>query len=314
MRIFVAGATGALGRPVVRRLTEVGHEVTGMTRSPEKRRLLEGLGARPVVADALNAAAAQRAVGEARPDAVLNLLTALPSAGPTRARQLRATNEVLQRGTANLIRGARAGGARRMVAESFIGIYGFGTGEVVTEGAPLPRPDPNTGVGAGRAAMRSLEGQVLGAEGIEGIVLRYGAFYGPGVGTTEAWVERLRRRKLPLPGGGPGIVSWIHIEDAAAATVAALERGRPGEVYNVVDDQPAALGEVVGSLAAAIGAPPPRSIPVWVARLLAPYAAAYTTRTNLRVSNEKAKRELEWAPVFPTYREGLKQVAAAYRP
>jgi hypothetical protein len=152
-----------------------------MTRSPEKRTLLEGLGARPVVADALDAAAAQRAVGEARPDAVLNLLTALPPAGPTRAREFRATNEVLQRGTANLIRGARAAGARRMVAESFIGNYGFGTGEVVTEGAPLPRPDPSTGVGAGRAAMHSLEEQVLGAEGIEGIVLRYGAFYGPGV-------------------------------------------------------------------------------------------------------------------------------------
>jgi 2-alkyl-3-oxoalkanoate reductase len=310
VKVFVAGATGDLGRPVVRLLVEAGYEVWGMTRTPGKRGLLVDLGARPVVADALDPGAMERALAEARPEAVLHLLTALPRTGPLRARDLRATNELRQRGTANLVRAALAAGARRLVAESVIGVYGLASEEVVTEDSPLPHPDPHSGLGAAIAAMRSLEEQVLGADGLEGIVLRYGLVYGPDVGSTESAIERLRNGRLPVPGGGPGLGSWIHVEDAATATVAALERGEAGGVYNIVDDEPTSLGTLLATIAEAVGARPPRPVPVWLGRLLAPYATTLATRAHLRVSNERAKRELGWAPRFPTIREGMDQLSS----
>ncbi len=311
MRVFVAGATGALGRPLVRRLVEAGYQVSGLTRTPGKRGLLEALGVRPVVADALDPAATEAAVREAGPEAVVHLLSALPAAGPLRARDLRATNALRERGTAILLRAARAAGSRRFVAASFVGVHGLGSGEVLSEEAPLGPSDARAGVGAAAAALRSLEEQVLGAPGIEGIVLRFGSLYGPGVGSTEAMVARLRRGRLRLPAGGPGTLPWIHAGDAAAATVRAIERGRPGEVYAVVDDEPATLGAFAAALAEAIGAPAPRPIPPWLAGIVAPLATAYAVRARLRVSNAKAKRELGWAPAFPTHRDGLEDVATA---
>jgi 2-alkyl-3-oxoalkanoate reductase len=308
MRVLVAGAAGALGRPLVRGLVEAGHEVIGTTRSPHRRSLVERLGGQGLVLDALDCAAVVAAVAQARPDAVVHALTALPPAGPVRPSELEATNRLRLEGTANLVAAAQQARVGRLVAESFIGVYGLGTGELLTEESPLP--DPGSRAATATAALRSLEQQVLG---VGGIVLRYGFFYGAGVGSTEAAVQRLRRRRLPLPGGGAGVGSWIHIHDAAAATIAALERAEAGMTYNVVDDESVSFGEYFRELAGLLGAPPPRQLPVWLARLLAPYVTAIAVDARLRVANHKLRRGLGWEPAYPTYREGLKEVAEAYR-
>jgi len=308
MRVLVAGATGALGRPLVRGLVEAGHEVIGTTRSPHRRSLVERLGGQGVVMDALDRVAVAAAVAQARPDAVIHALTALPPAGPVRLRQLEATNRLRLQGTANLVAAAQQARVGRLIAESFIGVYGLGTGELLTEESPLPESGGRAATAI--AALRSLEEQVLG---VGGIVLRYGFFYGAGVASTQAVVERLRRRRLPLPGGGSGVGAWIHIQDAAAATIAVLEHAEAGVTYNVVDDEPASFGEYFGELAGLLGAPPPRRVPVWLARLLAPYATAIAVDARLRVANGKLRRDLGWEPAYRTCRAGLKEVAEAYR-
>ncbi len=209
----------------------------------------------------------------AAPDAVVHVLTALPKTGPRRRSHLEATNALRTRGTANLIQAAVAGGARRLMAESNTLGYGHGGQEVVDEARPLMEQAPLRSFQDGLDTIRSLEEQVLQASRsgqIEGIALRYGLFYGPGAGT-DYMLRMLRRRLLPLPGGGGGVASWIHVEDAASATVAALEKGRPGQAYNVVDDEPVSFRDFFTELARMGAAPPPRSIPVWVARLAAPY-------------------------------------------
>ena len=312
MRVFVAGATGALGVPLVRRLVASGHEVTGLTRSGAKAALVRDLGATPAVADALDAATLGAAVAESAPDAVVHALTALPKRGPLRISELAATDRVRTRGTANLIEAAVAAGARRLVGESVALVYGD-TGEAVaTEARPARAPHP--ALQSSMDAVTSLEDQVLKASRagrIEGVVLRYGIFYGPGVASTDFMLRTLRRRMFPLLGGGRSVVSWIHVDDAAGATAAALTRGQPGEVYNVVDDEPATLRDFVTELTRAVGAPAPFSVPAWVARLLGPLPATLAT-IRLRVSNEKAKQELGWAPVYPTYREGMRTLAIPF--
>jgi nucleoside-diphosphate-sugar epimerase len=306
VKVFVAGATGALGVPVVRQLVEKGHQVTALTRSASKVELLRELGATPAVADVFDEGALKAAVSEAAPDGVVHALTALPKNGPVRASHLQGTNRIRRIGTANLISAASAAGARRFVGESIVLVYGHTGDRVATEGDPIARPAPGDASQEVLAAVLSLEDQILeatAAGSIEGVVLRYGLFYGPTAGSTE-YILRLLRRGVPmLPADGRGVSSWIHLEDAASATVAALERGRRGEVYNVVDDEPVALRDLTSGMAEAIGAKPPRRLPMWLARLGAPMLAAGAD-VQLRASNEKAKRELDWTLIYPTYREG----------
>jgi 2-alkyl-3-oxoalkanoate reductase len=306
MRVFVAGATGALGAPLVRTLVAARHEVVGLTRSAAKTEFLRTLGARAAVADALDAAALRAAVVESKPDAVVHALTALPPRGPLRVSDLEPTNRVRIQGTANLIAASVDAGARRLVAESVALVYGD-TGEATaTEASAIGAP--HRALNAGIDAIRSLEDQVLVASRagrLEGIVLRFGLFYGPGVASTEFMIRLLRRRMFPLFGGGRAVASWIHVDDAATATLATLERGRPGEIYNIVDDEPTTLRDYVTDLARVLGSPRPLSVPAWVARLLGPLPGTMAT-ARLRVSNEKAKRDLGWTPAYPTHREGLR--------
>lgn len=314
MRVLVAGATGALGMPVTGALLAAGHQVTGLTRSPHKREALRGLGATVVVADALDAQALDRAVAAARPEVVVHALTALPNDGPVRRGQFHQTNLLRTVGTRNLLAASIRAGARRLVAESMVFAYGFGDLGTLPLTEQHPQEPVHPAVAAVVAPVRSLERQVLEASAssrIEGIVLRYGLFYGPDAGTTQAMARLLRRRMFPLLAGGHGIGSWIHTDDAASATVAALERGQPGAVYNVVDDQPAELGDFAREFARDLGAPAPISIPSWLSRIVMPFATRQLG-ARLPISNARIKQELGWQPTHPTYREGLRDLVTGW--
>ena len=309
MRIFVAGATGALGRRLVPRLVAGGHQVTGMTRSPGKAGWLRAAGAEPVVADALDRDGVLRVVAAARPEVVVHQLTDL--AAMTNFRRFdagfAATNRLRTEGTDHLLAAARAAGARRLVAQSFAG-WPFARvgGPVKTEDDPLD-PDPPAELRRTLDAIRHLEAAVAQAEGIEGLVLRYGGFYGPGTSAGEGGyvLEDLRRRRFPIVGAGTGVWSFVHIDDAAAATVAAVERGAPG-IYQIVDDDPAPVAEWLPVLAEAAGARPPRRVPVWAARLLAGEHGVVLMTEVRGASNAKAKRELGWRPTWPSWRQGFR--------
>jgi nucleoside-diphosphate-sugar epimerase len=308
MRVLVAGATGAIGMPLVRALRAGGHEVLGLGRTPASGERLRALGAEPVIADAMDLDGLLAGVRGLHVDAVVHELTALKKIAMRHA-DMAATDALRQQGTANLLAAARETGARRFVTQSFLAGYGFfdhGT-HVLTEEDTFAPPahdafEPHV------AAMRSAERQTFAAEGIEGIVLRYGGFYGPGAGT-EAMVRMLRGRRLPVPRGGGGTISWVYIEDAAAATVAALERGRAGQAYNIVDELPVSWGDFLAALAEAFDAPPPLAVPGWMLRVM-PFAYTIFT-SDIRLSNAKAKRELGWSPSAPTYRDGIARTAAA---
>ena len=309
MRIFVAGATGALGRRLVPLLVRGGHQVTGMTRTAGKAAGLRAAGAEPVVADALDRDAVLRAVVAAHPEVVVHELTAL--AGMTDFRRLdegfALTNRLRTEGTDHLLAAARAAGSRRFVAQSFAG-WPFARvgGPVKTEDEPLD-PDPPAQLRRTLDAIRHLEAAVVGAEGIEGVVLRYGGFYGPGTSAGEGgfMLEDLRRRRFPLVGAGTGVWSFVHIDDAATATVAAVERGAPG-IYQIVDDDPAPVSEWLPALAAAIGARPPRRVPAWVARLAGGTHGVVLMTEARGASNAKARRELGWRPAWPSWRQGFR--------
>jgi nucleoside-diphosphate-sugar epimerase len=310
MKVFVAGATGALGKQLIPQLIAHGHEVTGMTRSESKRDLLAGLGATPVVADALDPDAVGQAVSEAAPDAIVHQLTALSDLSNFRNidRAFAATNRLRREGTDHLLSAARAVSARRFVAQSFGGWpYAREGGPVKTEEDPLD-PDPVKTISETLGAIRYLENAVLNAAPIEGIALRYGGFYGPGTSIgldpVGEQVEAVQKRRFPVVGSGDGVLSLIHIEDAATATVAALETGRPG-VYNVVDDEPAPAREWLPALAEAVGAKAPRRVPRWVGRLLAGEAMTAMMTEARGASNAKAKRELGWRPRYSSWREGF---------
>jgi 2-alkyl-3-oxoalkanoate reductase len=309
MKVFVAGATGAIGRQLVPMLVKAGHDVVGMTRTPAKRGLLADMGARPVVADALDPEAVGRAVREAEPEVIVHQLTAIPSSLNMRNidREFALTNRLRTEGTEHLLSAARAAGARRFVAQSIAAYLVRSGGLVKTEQDPLD-PDPPASYRATLDAIRHLERAVTGADRVEGLVLRYGFFYGPGTGlATEppgAMAEMIRRRLFPIVGGGTGVWSLVHIEDAAAATVDAVERGAPG-VYHVVDDEPAPIAEWLPAFAAAVGAKPPWRLPRWLGRLAAGEAVV-TMMTEARgASNAKAKRELGWRPRYPSWRQGF---------
>lgn len=310
MKVFVAGATGALGRRLVPMLVEAGHEVTGMTRTPGKTELLRRLGATPVVANALDAGEVSRAVGDSAPDVVVHQLTALSGSLDPRHfdRDFAATNRLRTEGTDHLLAAARAAGVRRFVAQGFAGWPAARIGgPVKTEDAPLD-DDPPAPFRRTLAALRHLEDAVTGAEWTEGLVLRYGGFYGPGTSLAldpvGDQVEGVRDRKFPLVGDGAGVWSFIHVDDAAAATVAALERGGRG-VYNVVDDDPAPVRDWLPALADAVGAPPPRRMPRWLARILAGEAVTVMMTEVRGASNQKAKRALGWQPSYESWRRGF---------
>jgi len=303
MKVLLAGASGAIGIPITRQLTAHGHQVLGLTRDRGGAGRLEALGARPVVADALDHDGLLRAVAGLSADAVIHELTALRKP-PLRHRGMALTNRLRTEGTASLLAAAEVLGARRFLTQSIVLGYGYRDhgDHVLTEHDPFgwpagDRTDPHV------AAMRSTEQQAFSAP--EGIALRYGLLYG---GDAARMRALLARRGLPVARGG--VLGWVHHEDAAAATVAALERGRPGQAYNVVDDLPATWEEVYTAIAAAFGAPPPRRLPRWLFRLAAPYVASFAIDTSMRVSNAKAKRELGWRPAFRTYRDGIGAAAS----
>jgi nucleoside-diphosphate-sugar epimerase len=308
MRIFVAGATGVVGARLVPALVKAGHQITGMTRSPRRGEDLRAAGAEAAIADALDREAVIAAVVAARPEAVLHELTAIPPvANPSRLDQdFAETNRLRTEGTDHLVAAARAAGASRLVAQSFAGWpYVREGGPVKSEGDPLD-PHPPKPARETLEAIRHLEAAVTEAEGLEGVVLRYGTIYGPGtsLGATGEHTELIRRRRFPIVGGGKGVWSFVHVDDVASATVAAVERAEPG-IYNVCDDDPAAVRDWLPALAEAIGAKRPRRVPAWMARRpLGEFGFAWMT--NVRgASNEKLRRELDWRPRWSSWRQGF---------
>jgi 2-alkyl-3-oxoalkanoate reductase len=306
MRIFIAGASGAIGARLVPMLVQRGHEVTGTTRTPAKAAALDAAGATAVVVDALDREAVMAAVSAARPEVVVHQLTAIAPKLDLRHidRALAATNRLRTEGTDHLLAAARAAGARRLVWQSFASWpYAREGGPVKDEGDPLD-PDPPAKLRDALGAIRHLEGAVLTADGLEGVVLRYGGFYGPGTGFGEI-ADEVRRRRIPVVGEGTGVWSFIHIDDAASATVAAIEGTATG-LFNVVDDEPAPVATWLPDLAAALGAPPPREVPVWLARLLiGEHGVAFMTQIR-GASNAKARFELGWRPAVASWRQGFR--------
>ena len=309
MRIFLAGATGAIGRQLLPRLVERGHEVIGMTRRESKQELIRELGGQPVVADALDPESVSQAIAHAEPEVIVHQLTAIPHALDMRhfARDFAQTNRLRTEGTDHLLAAGRAVGVRRFVAQSNTNLYARAGGPVKAEEDALDVSPPDQ-LRAAVEAMFHLEKAVMGAGWTEGVVLRYGAFYGPGtnisLGPEDEFVKAIRKRQVPLVGKAGGVWSFVHIEDAAEATANAVE-GLGRGVYNVVDDEPAAVAEWLPAVAAAVGAPAPRRVPRWLGRL---FAGEFATMmmTELRgASNAKAKRELAWAPRHASWREGF---------
>ena len=310
MRVFVAGATGALGRQLVPELVAGGHEVVGMTRTAAKQEALRAMGARPVVADALDPDAVARVVAEAEPEVIVHQLTALSGRLDLRRpdRFFAMTNRLRTEGTDYLLAAGRAVGVRRFVAQSYAGWPFARTGGPVKDETDPLDPDPPRALRTTLAAIRHLEEAVTGIGWGEGLVLRYGGFYGPGTSLSlepgAAMVKPVRRRQFPLIGDGGGVWSFVHIEDAAAATAAAVERGRAG-IYQLVDDEPAPVREWLPALTEALGAKPPRRVPRWLGRLLAGEAATVMMTEIRGASNAKAKRELGWTLRYPSWRLGF---------
>jgi nucleoside-diphosphate-sugar epimerase len=305
MRVFVAGAAGAVGQQLLPQLAAGGHQVTASTRNPAKAEGLRALGAEAVVVDGLDAVAVGQAVARAEPEAVIHQMTALAGDFDLRRfdRTFAVTNKLRTAGTDHLLAAAAAAGARRFIAQSFTGWTNPREGgPVKTEEDPLD-PTPTHMQRESLAAIAYLERTVTSADQLEGIALRYGSFYGPGA--SDALVELIRKRKFPVIGSGAGIWSWLHISDAAAAAVCALERGAPG-VYNVVDDEPAPVAEWLPFLARVIGAKPPYRVPRWIGRLAAGETGV-SMMTQIRgSSNAKAKWELGWLPAWPSWRQGFR--------
>ncbi|HEX5945413.1 MAG TPA: NAD(P)-dependent oxidoreductase [Acidimicrobiales bacterium] len=307
MRVFVAGATGAMGKQLVPRLVSAGHEVTGMTSKEANRGLVAELGATPVVADALEPDQVADAVGRANPEVIVHQLTAIGAIDLRHMdRSFARTNRLRTEGTDHLLSAGRAVGVKRFVAQSAIyGFYARTGGAVKTEEDPLD-PDPPRAMRETLAAVQHLEEAVLGAGWTDGIVLRYGAFYGPHTSMTAGseQFEMIKKRKFPLVGNGGGVWSFIHIADAAAATVAAVDRGTPG-LYNIVDDDPAPVSEWLPALAQTLGARKPMHVPRFVGRLAAGEVGALFMTEIRGASNAKARRDLGWQPDHPSWRQGF---------
>lgn len=306
MRVFVAGATGAIGKQLVPRLVAAGHEVYGMTRSESKQGMLSQLGAVPVVADALDPDQVAEAVGKAMPDVIVHQLTAIGLLDMRHFdRSFAPTNRLRTESTDYLLSAGQAVGVRRVVAQSYFAAYAREGGPVKSEEDPLDR-SPTRQMRGTMAAIRHLEEAVLGARWTEGIVLRYGAFYGPGTSMAPGaqQVELVRQRRFPLVGDGGGVWSYIQVADAAEATVAAIEHGRRG-VYNVVDDDPAPVAEWLPALARELGAKTPMRVPRFMGRLFAGETGVMMMTELRGASNAKAKRDLAWRPAHPSWRSGF---------
>jgi 2-alkyl-3-oxoalkanoate reductase len=311
MRILIAGATGAIGRKLVPALVEAGHEVTGTSRSAERGEELARLGATPAVMDALDPVATAAAIAGAKPDVIVHQLTALPRVpNPRKSDIYEATDRLRREGTANLVAAALDAGVKRIVAQSIAFAYAPEGDAIKSEDAPLATdaPDP---FGTTVRAVSELERQVTATPGIDGVVLRYGWFYGPGTYfAPDGFIaSEVRKRRYPLIGSGQGITSFVHTEDAAAATAAAIEKGAPG-IYNVVDDEPLALRDWLPLYAEALGAKPARRIPRLVARLAAGPVVAQMATEMRGASNAKAKRELGWSPSYPSIRDGFAELGS----
>jgi 2-alkyl-3-oxoalkanoate reductase len=308
MRIFLAGATGAIGRRLVPLLVDAGHTVIGTTRHRDSTEQLRFLGAEPAVLDPLDAGAVTAAVAAAGPDVIVHQLTALAGLGSFRAFSdgFAMTNRLRTEGTDNLLAAGRAAGVRRVVAQSFGGWpYARTGGPVKTETDPLD-PTPAPGAVSSLNALKHLEAAVTGYDGA-GLALRYGGFYGPGTSLSAdgPHTRMVRKRKFPIVGDGGGIWSFCHIDDAASATVAAVSRGASG-VYNVCDDEPAAVRDFLPVLSAELSAKPPRHVPAWLARPLLGDQGMVMMTTARGMSNAKAKRELGWTPAYPSWRDGFR--------
>jgi 2-alkyl-3-oxoalkanoate reductase len=304
MHVFVTGATGAIGRPLISQLVAAGHRVTATTRTRAKTAELSALGAEPVIADGLDRAAMTKAIIEAEPKAIVHQMTALAGKPDMRRfdRWFATTNELRTRGTEHLLAAAQAAQVPRVVAQSYIGWNNARTGgPVKSESDPLD-PQPLKAQRESLAAIRFVERAVPDAP-LEGIVLRYGNFYGPG--GSEPLVDLIRKRRFPIVGDGAGVWSWVHLDDAAGATIAALERGRRG-VYNVVDDEPARVSDWLPYLAEVVGAKPPMRVPKGLARIAAGSVAVQWMTEGRGASNEKAKRELDWQPTWRSWRDGFR--------
>jgi nucleoside-diphosphate-sugar epimerase len=306
MRVFIAGASGALGRRLVPVLLDAGHEVIGTYNSPQNAELLRRLGAKPVRLDLFDARAVRAAVLESGPDAIAHEATALANLKWSRSfdKAFAKTNELRTKGTDALLAAAREAEVPRFVAQSFASYrYVREGGLVKTEADPL---DGNVPANAREswAAMNHLEERVVG---VGGIVLRYGAFYGA---ANDGLIEPIRKRQYPVIGNGAGMTSWIHLDDAASATALALEHDGPA-IYNIVDDEPAAVRDWLPLAVQLLGAHEPRHFPVWAARLMAGEAAVVMSTEARGASNAKAKRELGWSLQYPTWREGFPAVYPA---
>ena len=309
MKVFVAGATGVIGRRLVPMLVERGHEVTCMTRSPEKADQVRAAGATPAIRDVFDADGLRAEVGAAAPDVVVHQLTDLPPDVDPRkaAEQLEGNDRIREEGTRNLVDAALAAGARRMVAQSIAFVYEMDGAGLKTENDRLfdDAPFPWS---RGVRAVHALEDAVTKTEGLDGIVLRYGFFYGPGSSYAPGgyWAGEVKRRRFPIVGKGSGVFSFIHVDDAASAAAAAVEGGAPG-IYNVVDDEPAPVREWLPAYADALGAKKPLRVPKLIARLA---AGRYTAQmaTDLRgASNERAKAQLGWQPRYASWRQGFRE-------
>jgi nucleoside-diphosphate-sugar epimerase len=315
MNILIAGATGALGKQLVPRLVADGHEVVGITRSESKLAGLRDAGATGIVADVLDPEDVARAVAGTEPEVIIHQLTALSRKFDLRRfdRTFAETNRLRTEATDHLLAAGRAAGTRRFIAQSYAGWPAVRSGgPVKTEDDPFD-PSLPAAMRESLDAIRYLESAVTGADSMDGLALRYGGFYGPGTSLSPEGGEQLeaiRARKFPVVGNGAGVWSFVHIEDAAEATVAAVTRGRPG-VYNIVDDDPAPVSEWLPAAARAIGAPPPRHVPRWLGRLAAGEAGVVMMTEVRGASNEKAKRELGWEPRHASWREGFAEVAAS---
>jgi nucleoside-diphosphate-sugar epimerase len=300
MRVLVAGATSVPGLPLLRELNARGHEVVGVTRSPAKTPEISAAGAKPVVADVFDAAQIDAVVAELAPEVVVSLLTTLPKWGPKRPKDFEPARALWGRGAPNLVAASQRAGVRRVIAESVIFAYGYPpTGPaLMDETDPYPGPPPPRGAEM-LAALRGMEQTVLSSgehSDTEGIVLRYGVFYGPGV-THDELFRRLAKWWAVPALTGTGILSWVHIDDVARATADALDHGRGGEIYNVVDDRPQSFGDYVRELNAKLGRPRPWPISHRLVGLVASYPATAFGRTWLPLSNAKAKAELGWTPI-----------------
>lgn len=309
MRIFVAGATGAVGRSLVPLLVRKGHSVVGLTRTPAKTGLLRNLGAEPVVADALDERAIRAAVAAARPDVIVHQLTDLKGALDLRQfdRAFASSNRLRTAGTDYLLAAAQDCGAKRMVAQSFCGWpYRRAGGPVKSEDDPLD-PNPPAELRGTLDAIRYLEHAVTATPGIAGVALRYGGFYGPGTGVFDpSMIEQVRKRRMPLIGGGTAWWSFLHVDDAAEAAALAVEHGNG--IYNIVDDDPAPVHDWLVTLAAMLGAKPPFRVPAWLGRLAAGEHIVVMMTEARAGSNAKAKRDLGWSPRYRSWRQGFAEI------